>query len=232
MIKPSRRLWEQNARNREFWGEPPQPMPGDGFAEEPLSPLFEDVRSVFRTALGSHAAALIASPSIDRIARLLKQWRELPSPSDPKLRLAIDLERVHELQHAAAALEKILGGVLKLMLPRGVPGDPAAGRLIDLLNALRLAAPYIGPPSVQGRQRRALAWHVMARGLREPVKAALASAWHPKAASALSHALVHIIADLLGLIAVDPPTNAAVESVLKRQRQVPDHGPPDRGVIT
>jgi hypothetical protein len=221
--KPNRRLWEVNNRHREFWGEHPLPVPEGGFADEPLPPLYHEVERVFRAATSGQPhrprQERVPSPAhIGRIARLLNEWRALPEPGPAELEAA---RKGTRLARAVAELEKALGEVLALALPEAMLGDPAVTRLVDLHNAVVLAAHYVPPPRKQGAQ--ALPWHELARQLESRVQDSLADAEHRRASRKADGPLVKIIVGLIRLLAKrfpKPPTEHAVEHVLKRRPRI------------
>jgi hypothetical protein len=119
-------------------------------------------------------------PEICQVAWLIEQYREL-RVRDVNPKHDVFEQHRRALRGAAAGLKKALSPVLDELAREEAKGDPAVTRLIDLWNALILADPCIGPRTVQGWKQKAMRWNVYARGLGEPVLAALVSAGHPNA---------------------------------------------------
>jgi hypothetical protein len=220
MTKPQRALREFNQRNREFYGEPLLPEPEGGFAEPILPPNFHEVEQWFSEATSSQPhrprrPTIPAESKIARIACLVNEWRALP-PQEDGSPSAVAVPAGHRLQVTARDLESELQQVLALAVPTAMPNDPAVTRLVDLWNALRLAAPYIGPPPKQGPQMEP--WQVMARALEGPVRSALESAGRKKVSTKEDGPLVKIICSALGALDDKDHNAAAVASCLKRRR--------------
>jgi hypothetical protein len=223
--KPQRKLWELNNKHREVYGQPLLSEPEGGFADEERTPGFDEVSGWFRAATTAqpHRPRSPKVPDtgpVDRIARLVHEWRELiQRPSDPlsDAESEIAFDKAHNLQRAVDNLEKTLRPVLDLLVPGMMPGDPAVARLIDMWNALVLAKPYIGTPPTQGPP--APTWHTWARALETPVRQALASIGHGRASIKASGPLVKVICQALAAIDDDEHKPEAVETVLKRRRQ-------------
>jgi hypothetical protein len=216
----SRALWQLNNQNRQFWDEPPLPEPAAGFASEPRPDGWEQVARWFEEATsgGEHRRRRPASPAdedIDRIARLVNEFGNL---SCPPAETQAGIERGHRLRRAAGQLKAELSEYFDMAQPppdhRLLSAGPAQTRLVDLWNALVLAQPYIGEPSSQGSQSQS--WHFIARALRAPVAAALASAGRPRASIKADGPLVKIIKAIVG----GEHSGNAIALSLKRHRGV------------
>jgi hypothetical protein len=211
----SRPLWERNNRNRAFWDEPPLPEPVDRFAPEPRPDGWAEVARWFAEATSGgprrrRRPLVPADGDIDRIARLVNEFSNL---SCPPAETQAGIERGHRLRRAAAQLKAELGEYFDMAQPpsdrRLLSAGPAQTRLVDLWNALVLAEPYIGEPGPQSQS-----WHFIARALRAPVAAALASAGRPRASIKADGPLVKIIKAIVG----GEHSGNAIALSLKRQR--------------
>jgi hypothetical protein len=216
--RPQRTIWELNNKNAAFWGQPLQPEPEGGFADdEVVVPLLDEVKDWFRDAVPKFQMHPQAAKDIERIAWLVSEWRlQEPYLYNKQENCVLD-KKIHALRRDFAKLMVSLRKVLDVLAQAPLRGDPYVARLVNLWNAAVLTELDIAPPPKQGPQ---LSRHsIMIKGLEEPIRRALASAGHPRASSKNDGPLVRIIRRALFVIEGLDHESTAIESVLKRRRK-------------
>jgi hypothetical protein len=214
--KPRRALWELQNRHNRYWGRPLKLEPEDGFAEENRPPeFFNDVVIWFRDAMPERCRTQrIPVPEIERIARLLKEFREMAGrPRDAQM--GVSLDKTHALQKKFADFKKALGNFLDLCPPSDRRIDHSVIPLVNLLEAARLAEPHIGMPQKPGPP--VPIWHIWATNFEEPIRLVLKKAGAPFSKKA-DGPLVKVISSALVAIDGKERKQDAIEACLKRAR--------------
>jgi hypothetical protein len=220
MAKPQRALWELSNLLAAHYGQPLEPEPDGGFAEEDYPRGFFEVVGWFRDAMPERCRRQrVPVTEIARIARLVNEWKEqMRRPRNVEAEREVTTTQVHDLQFAVEKLKLTLRPVLDRLLCNPTPGDPAVTRLVDLWNAARLAGPYIGPPPTQGSHPL---WHHGAWGLEDPVRVALKKFGAPFSRKA-DAPLVRIISAALVVLDGKERKPDTVAAALRRRRRKGD----------
>jgi hypothetical protein len=219
MAKPQRALWGWSNLLATHYGQPLEPEPDGGFAEENYPRCFFEVVGWFRDAMPERCRRRpVPVTEIARIARLVNEYGPLPRPRNVEAEREVTNTLVHDLQFAVEKLELTLQPVLDLLQCNPTPGDPAVTRLVDLWDAARLAGPYIGRPPTQGSHPL---WHYWAWGLEDPVRVALKKAGAPFSRKA-DGPLVRIISAALVVLGGKERKPDTIAAALKRRRRKGD----------
>jgi hypothetical protein len=216
--RPYRALRQFNNRKRERWGEPPLPEPEHGYAEEVRPKDAQLVEEWFRAATSrqphrKRKAIIPASDHIDRIAKLVRDWRELRVRS-PHPATTIRAREYQQLRLTIAQTSATLDMVLKPLEAADAINDPFIGKIVEYREHTKLIAQHIGPPRKQGPQRRA--WQVIARALAERIRPALASMGVKRIGDNADSPLVEIIVRALESIDGVSREPATVSAFLRR----------------
>jgi len=220
--KPQRALWELNNLHAQYWGLPQNPEPEDGFAQEQVPTGFPDVYDWFRDAIPEHCRKVpVLRADVVRIARLVGEFQAmLARPYNP----CIDIVHIKKirLQRARAELEKALSDVLELFSPSldDKRYDPSVIPLVNLMDAVGRAEPYIGSPPKQGQKQGQIMplWHAWAASLVVHIEKVLKDLGAP-ASVKFDSPLIKILCRALTTIDGGNYPQDTVVSALKRHRR-------------